>query len=53
MPSGTKFTHVTEPITKDKKGLGRVAIIARSMDDRDYGQDRDKRHDSYIGGTYA
>ena len=53
VPSGKKCTHITEPITKDEKGLGRVTIIVRRTDDHDYGQDRDKRHDSYIGGTYA
>ena len=37
-----------------QKRLGAVTIIARRMDDQDYGQDRDERHiDSYVGGTYA
>ena len=53
MPSGTKCTHITEPITKDKKGLGRVTIISRRTDDHDFGQDRDERHESYIEGTYT
>ena len=36
-----------------QKSTEEGVIITRRTDVHDYGQDRDERHDSYIGGTYA
>ena len=48
-----KNLHISHNPSPKTKKYGAGTIIASRTDDHDYGQDRYKRHDSYIRVTYA